>query len=252
MSQQLISSVQHSLVKHLVKLRKEPSYRQEKRAVVLEGIKPIKEVLHFVQKLFYTAEYTSIASSLMVNEKWEISQPVLEKISVMKHPEGIVAEVLMPEYGQLNQQRKILALDGLNDPGNLGTILRTALAFGWDAIFFLPNCCDPFNEKVLRAARGAQFKLDLIKGTEEQLLAWAEKEKVTALLADIQGKRPEEIPPANRRLLIMGNEAHGASKALKERSLSVSIPMPGEMESLNVAIASGILLYLLECMNERF
>lgn len=239
-----LTSLQHPLVKHFVKLRSDSDYRYEHQTVILESLKPIQEISSQLIKLLYTPAYASYASTLS-GEKWQITEEILYKISGMTSPEGILAEIRMPSFVLLDKAKQVLALDGISDPGNMGTLLRTALAFGWETIYFLPGCCDPFNEKVLRAARGAHFKLDLSKGTVEQLQQWVIKEKVQSLFADIQGQLPEEVPLASHRLLVLGNEAHGASTKIRQFCQPVTIPMPGEMESLNVAIAGGILLYVL-------
>lgn len=239
-----ITSQHHPFVKHLVKLRTDGAYRHEQALLVLEGLKPIQEVSPFIAQLLYTPAYASYASSLP-GEKWEITDALLHKISGMPSPEGIIAEVRMPPYVLLDKQRHVLALDGISDPGNLGTLLRTALALGWDAVYFLPGSCDPFNEKALRAARGAHFKLSLARGTAQMLCEWAEARKVQTLVADIEGSPPNMIPAASHRLLVLGNEAHGASEEIRRFCQTVAIPMLGEMESLNVAVAGGILLYLM-------
>ncbi len=241
-----ITSLQHPIVKHLVKLRTDSAYRYEQQALVLEGIKPIQEVADYLTKILYTPAH-SLDAQLMNQEieKWQITDAILHKISGMPSPEGIFAEIRMPPFVALGKSQQVLALDGISDPGNLGTLLRTALALGWESVYLLPGSCDPFNEKVLRAARGAHFKLNLAKGTAEELQEWVQKESIQALVADLTGMFPQQIPLMSRRLLILGNEAHGVSTAVRRFCSSVTIPMPGEMESLNVAVAGGILLYLL-------
>ena len=239
-----ITSLQHPLVKHLVKLRTNSDHRYEHQSLILEGLKPIQEVSTHITKLFYTPVYASAALSIP-GEKWLITESILHKVSGMFSPEGIIAEIRMPSFVSLDKAKQVLALDGISDPGNLGTLLRTALALGWEMVYLLPGSCDPFNEKALRAARGAHFKLALAKGTAEQLHQWVQAEKVQALVADLKGFAPHLVPVASPRLLILGNEAHGASPAVRGFCQPVTIPMPGEMESLNVAIAGGILLYLL-------
>ncbi len=242
--QRSITSLQHPLVKHFVKLRTDHDYRYEHQALVFEGLKPIQEVSSLITKVLYTSNYASVALSIP-GEKWQITDAVLRKISGMTSPEGMIAEIRMPAFVSLDKTKQVLALDGISDPGNLGTLLRTALALGWETVYFLPGCCDPFNEKTLRAARGAHFKLTLARGSAEELQQWVQIEKAQALVADLKGKAPHSIPAASQRLLVLGNEAHGASLAVKNFCQPVTIPMPGEMESLNVAIAGGILLYLL-------
>ena len=239
-----LTSLQHPLVKYLVKLRTESAYRYEHQSLVLEGIKPIREVASHIRKLFYTPNYASYISSFS-GEKWEVTESILQKMSGMVSPEGVIAEVSMPPFVSLDKSYQVLALDGISDPGNVGTLLRTALALGWDTIYFLPGSCDPFNEKALRAARGAHFKLALARGTAESLQQWVHACHISSVVADIHGMAPSQIPTAKRHVLVLGNEAHGASAAIRQFCQPVTIPMPGEMESLNVAVAGGILLYLL-------
>jgi TrmH family RNA methyltransferase len=239
-----ITSLQNPLVKHLVKLRCNRDYRYEHHALVLEGSKPIKEVLHKVKTLIYSENFIPFNHSGA--EEWVVTDAIMKKISGFSTPEGVVAEVPMPECSLLKDSRYLLVLDGINDPGNMGTMMRTALAFGWDGVYILPTSCDPFNEKVLRAARGAHFKLPIKIGTVQELQEMATKQGFQPLLADIRGTSPEKLVSKSKCMLIMGNEAHGASDAVREFSIPVAIPMPGQMESLNVSIAGGILLYLLK------
>lgn len=245
-----ISSLQHPLVKHLVKLRADSTYRYEHQSLVLEGLKPIQEMSSSLIKLFYTADYASQAFNFS-GEKWQITESILRKISGMTAPEGIIAVIRMPSFVELGKAKHVLALDGINDPGNMGTLLRTALALGWESVYFLPGCCDPFNEKVMRAARGAHFKLLLAKGSVDELKKWVRTENVQPLVADLEGKEPEHFSAAPKRLLVLGNEAHGASPAISKFCQPVTIPMSGKMESLNVAVAGGILLYLLRGMQNN-
>jgi len=108
----------------------------------------------------------------------------------------------------------------------------------------LPNCCDPYNEKAIRAARGAHFKFPLSKGTTRDLERLVQK-GYQPLVADLRGADPQSIPVAKQRILVLGNEAQGPSSSILKLCQPISIPMKGEMESLNVAIAGGILLYLM-------
>lgn len=238
-----LSSAQHPLVKHFVKLRNDAAYRNEQKLLVLEGLKPIKEMSWHLKRLLYTAEHTSDVACLP-GEKILITEGILNKISGMESPEGLIAEIAMPSFVSLEKERLVLALDGVSDPGNVGTLLRTALALGWGAVYFLPGCCDPFNDKALRSARGAQFKLKLAKGSAEALQMWVEKTKTNAWVADLGGHSPEQIRGNANCLLVLGNEAHGASAEVRRFCQPVTIPMLGDMESLNVAVAGGILLYL--------
>lgn len=222
-------------------------YRNEHQALVLEGYKPIQEVSGHIKKLLISESAEALAH-IPAPEKIVVSDAVMKKISGMSSPEGVLAEVQMPPFADYHQWDYMLVLDGINDPGNMGTLLRTALALGWDGVFLLPNSCDPYNEKALRAARGAHFKLPLAKGTTTDL----EKLKgFQPLVADLQGSDPQTLPAAKKRWLVLGNEAQGPSPLVKGFCQPVSLPMEGEMESLNVAVAGGILLYLLRKGTKR-
>lgn len=238
-----ISSLQHPLVKHLVKLRHDSDYRYEQRSVVIEGLKPVYELRHLIKKLIYQ---NGVDLNFSTPEEWVVTEAVMKKISGMQSSEGVIAEIEMPPFVSLNHLDTVLVLDGINDPGNMGTLLRTALALGWKGVYLLPNSCDPYNEKTIRAARGAHFKLPLAFGTVEDLITLLKTEHKQAFVADLDGIVPEACEITSHCWLVLGNEAHGASPELKKVCTKVTIPMPGNMESLNVGVAGGILMYTLK------
>lgn len=239
-----ITSAQNPLIKRLVKLRQDRQLRYEGKSVVIEGIKIIREVAQHtpLKALFCCGEPPK---EIYARQTFIVPEHVMQKISGTKSPEGIVAEVVMPPEGSLEGKRRILAFDQLNDPGNVGTLIRTALALGWEGLYFIDNCCDPYNEKALRAARGATFHLPMRSGSWEDLEKLSVQNKWSLLAADISGSTPEEISPTENILLVLGNEAQGLSEETHRRCKKVTIPMAGEMESLNVAIAGAILMYIL-------
>lgn len=239
-----LTSLKNPLVKHLIRLRTETGYRNATGCLVLEGLKPIGEIPESIIKVYYTSEYFEFADRLNV-ERQEVTLEILRKVSGMKNPEGIIAEVHMPPTADRPEGDRVVVFDGVADPGNMGTLMRTALAFGWHSVYFLPGCCDPFNEKVLRSARGAHFKMHLSKGNASRLRDWVQETDAEALAADFQGSPPELLAPSGQRVLVLGNEARGIGKDVTSFCSSVTLPMSGEMESLNVAVAGGILLYTL-------
>jgi TrmH family RNA methyltransferase len=236
-----LTSAHHPLVKHMVKLRQERAYRYAEQSVVVEGVKPVQEIVPHIKRLFYTEAHASLP--IPAAEKWLVSSSLMDKMSGMVSSEGIIAEVQMPPFASLEGVHWIVALDGISDPGNLGTLLRTALALGWQGVYLLPGSCDPFNEKAMRAARGAHFRLPIRSGTAEELERLIEQNKLQPLVADLMGTVPQELSKEKGRLLVLGNEAHGARPEVRRLCSPVTIAMPGEMESLNVAIAGGILMY---------
>ncbi|EXC31699.1 putative tRNA/rRNA methyltransferase YsgA [Morus notabilis] len=155
---------------------------------------------------------------------------------------------------------RILVLDGIQDPGNLGTLVRSAMAFKWGGIFLLPGCCDPFNEKAIRASRGASFQLPIVCGSWFYLQALNRELQMKMLAGHPEiheEMKPvlqlsEELADSFAHLplcLVLGSEGRGLSeKSLRECEL-VSIPMAREFESLNVSVAGGIFLYMLQPRN---
>lgn len=242
-----ISSAQHEWVKHLVKLRQNHDYRYEHQSLVIEGLKPINEVCRCQRpkKLIATDE-TILPVGVEADEVAIVTESVMEKISGMRTPEGLVAEIPMPKPASLRNKGHIIALEGIADPGNVGTLLRTALALGWDGAFILDESCDPFNEKALRAARGATFRLPLAWGKWDDLKLLIQENHLQPIVADLKGHRLQDLAVKNGVALLLGNEAHGASEQAKKLCQSVTIAMPGEMESLNVSVAGGIMMYALK------
>jgi TrmH family RNA methyltransferase len=239
-----IASVQHPLVKHMVRLSADTSYRKEHRHVLIEGYKSVAEICKERPALrLLVGDPKSIPEGVQAADIYEVTSEVIKKISHLKQPEEIIAEVPCPEWADLHGKKWILALDQVSDPGNMGTLLRTALALGWEGVFIFDNSVDPFNEKVLRASMGAVFRLPLMKGSWEDLESLAKKEDLAIMVADMHGTPIDQAAIQGGRILVLSNEARGVSEPADDH-LKVSIPMPGEMESLNVAIAGGILMYL--------
>ncbi len=247
-----ITSPQNSLVKHLVKLRQNRDYREEHQTVLIEGLKLVHEIspLIPVQKIL-TVDLSLLPKNLSCNESFLVTPEIMQKITEMQSPEGLIAEVEMPKPCTLQNKRYLLALDRVNDPGNLGTLLRTALALGWEGVFILPNCCDPFNDKALRAAKGATFRLPFRQGNWKELQSLISENQLIPIAADIEGVSLNEFKAADRLLLVLGNEARGLSLEAKKLCQKITIPMCGDMESLNVSIAGGILMYALKTHQKR-
>lgn len=141
--------------------------------------------------------------------------------------------------------RLVLALDGVADPGNLGTILRTADWFGAAGVVLSPGCVDPFNEKVVRSTVGSLFHLPVVSDIHlPDALREARSAGFAVVVADVKGAIAlDDWRPPARSLLVLGSESQGVSTAVAELAdVAVSIPRHGQAESLNVAVAAGILL----------
>ena len=177
-------------------------------------------------------------------EVYAASDAVMQAVSSTETPQGIVAVVPFLALPLPAQPQFVLILDAVRDPGNVGTILRSARAAGVDVVFFAPGTADPYNDKVVRAAMGAHFHLPI------RVSAWKEIRELVEMiprvyLADARGEidyaRADWARPV---VLIVGGEAEGASDAAKEIATArVSIPMRGGTESLNAAMAATVLLF---------
>jgi RNA methyltransferase, TrmH family len=187
----------------------------------------------------------------------EVSERVIEALSDAQTSQGVVSVLRLDLFApaRLRARRPgvsrpaLIILDDIADPGNMGTILRTALAANVDSVLLTPNCVDPFNPKVVRAAAGAHVALPIETG-----MSWAAiAERVAqhcpegsrVLLAEAGSPRMYYEQDLTRPFaLITGNEAHGPSReARKLATLTISIPLANGVESLNAAMATGIILY---------
>ncbi|HZI76284.1 MAG TPA: RNA methyltransferase, partial [Gemmatimonadales bacterium] len=188
----------------------------------------------------------------------EYTEAELEALADTEHPQGVVA-VIEPKRWSLSDIRMLtgttaVVLDGVQDPGNVGTILRTALGLGATGVIALKGTADLTNSKVIRSAMGASFHLPAVPATPEEFVAWAKLQRAEIWIAEGSGEPAERLsgPRADRSpvALVFGNEGAGISSVLESAATRrVAIPLAQGVESLNVAVAAGILLY--EVTRER-
>jgi RNA methyltransferase, TrmH family len=188
----------------------------------------------------------------------EYTEAELEALADTEHSQGVVA-VIEPKRWSLSDIRMLtgttaVVLDGVQDPGNVGTILRTALGLGATGVIALKGTADLTNSKVIRSAMGASFHLPAVPATPEEFVAWAKLQRAEIWIAERSGEPAEQLPGprADRSpvALVFGNEGAGTSSVLESAATRrVAIPLAQRLESLNVAVAAGILLY--EVTRER-
>lgn len=165
-----------------------------------------------------------------------------------EHPQGVLAIARAPhrtldELDALGGLR-LLVLDGIQDPGNVGVLIRTAAALGASAVVALPGTVDLWNAKVVRSAAGTQFRFAALHAELPPFLAFLERHTVALWGTDARGTAVDAVPAPKRLAVAVGNEGAGLSVALRARcSTVVSLPMAPDVESLNVAVAAGIILY---------
>jgi TrmH family RNA methyltransferase len=180
---------------------------------------------------------------------WEVSEHVFRALTDRAEPEGIAAIVLLPSRALadlgIGEQALVVAVEAIRDPGNLGTIIRTCHAAAADALVTLGDSVDAFGPKAVRAAMGSVFHVPVVEAHVAGFRRWAHAEGLRVLAAAAEGGRPfHEVTFPARAALLLGNEAHGLSaEALACADERIAIPMPGGTESLNAAVAAGILIY---------
>lgn len=236
-----ITSLEHPLVKYWVRL-KTPHFRKEHNRLLIEGLKLVQDVAknHKLLRLITTRDDIKVDAE----ESYLVSTSVLKKISGVEASEGVVAELAVPAAQPLDLFSKIVVLDRIQDPGNLGAIIRSALALGWEGIYLLPGCCDPFNDKALRAAMGATFCLPICSGTWEELSQLCQKNEAQLVVSDMEGEDVAKVR-FKKAALVLGNEGQGVAIPAHLAHAKVKIPMHASFDSLNVAVAGAILMYAL-------
>jgi TrmH family RNA methyltransferase len=244
MTLKIISSPSHDLVKHFARLQKDHSYRDETNKIVVEGKNLLQDLVkrHRPSRIMVVERLLPLFQGA-ADEVIQITPQIAQKVSSVQSPEGCLAEFPIPLHTWPSVINQALVLDRLQDPGNMGTLLRTALAFDIRTIFCLSPSCDPWSPKVLRAAKGAQFDQTIITCSFEELTTRID---LPILVAELSGRDISSFSPPERWLLVLGNEAHGSK--ISSPTL-LKIPMKGPVESLNVAQAGAILLYAL-CSQE--
>ena len=227
-----ITSTTNSKIKELIKLKKGAS-----AMLFIEGLHLIEMAYHagLVLELFTT---TSLSFDAPITK---ISENVARKLSEKVTSDGHFARIKKPELA-LDFTKPLLYLDALNDPGNLGTIMRTALAFDFGGLIASPNSVNFFNEKVLAAAQGAHFLLPILVAPPTYL-ATLKTKGYQILVTDVRnGTRIESVKNA-KSVIVLGNEARGVSaEVFPFASHIITIPLQN-IESLNVAIAGALLMY---------
>ncbi|MEM7174495.1 MAG: RNA methyltransferase [Chlamydiota bacterium] len=238
----VIESAQHRLIKHIVKLRNDSGYRYRLSTLFIEGKKLVFEVANTkkIRRLFLRKN-TPIPSEIRYQELYFLNDRLFKKIASTQSPEPFAAEIDLPKEADLSEKQRLLVLDKVTDPGNVGTLIRTALALSFDGIFLTTGSADLFNDKALRAAKGATFHLAYTRGDTQKLLTLASRFQL--YVGDREGISLSQLTFSRPLILALGNESQGASEEIKQVGTCVSIPLSLQTDSLNVASAGAILMH---------
>jgi RNA methyltransferase, TrmH family len=240
-----IKSLDNPIIKHIVKLHT-AKYRTERQQFIAEGFRTIATIIKAGQtptNLFTTEEFLYDAQQL-VNEKLIIvvTPAVMNKISTVQSPSGLLATFSIPPQPSLSTLSFGVVLAQVTDPGNMGTLIRTAAAMNKKTVVCVETV-DPWNPKVIQASAGAITDVSIFRMSWTELMHNKKNIPLHALVAS-EGKHPSDVNLRDA-LLVVGSESHGIPQDWVEQcDEKITLPMPGNFESLNAAVAGSIALYL--------
>ena len=254
----MLTSTKNPRIQRIRKLQNSAQTRRKEAVFVVEGVRLVEEAANanwrpefvvFTEDINERAHQTLAHFQEQGVEVIAAAPHVMQSASDTQSPQGILAVVPIPQWQFPTEPTFLLIPDGIRDPGNLGTLLRTALAAGVEAVILSPGSTDAFSPKVVRAGMGAHFRLPIFSMDWENIQS--NLAGLSIFLADCQAGTPyhqaEFLSPL---ALIIGGEAAGAgSQAARLATDRIHIAMPGEAESLNAAIAGAILMF--EIVHQR-
>lgn len=253
---QVITSKDNETIKHIKKL-KEKKYRDETNEYIIEGIKLIKEAIEEKIKIKTIVICEDCENQKYINQNvlYEIAKyncvyvnsKIFNYITDVTNPQGILAVVEKGDsINNINYNKDIIiALDEIQDPGNLGTILRTLDSANLEQVIISKNTADPYNPKVVRSTMGAIFRLNIVR-VENMLetLEHIRKKKFEVVVTSLDTKNSIYDIEYKKKVFVIGNESNGVSKEIQKMAdRKVKIPMLGRTESLNASVATGIIVY---------
>ena len=253
---QTITSKDNELIKHIRKL-KDKKYRDESNEYVVEGVKLVEEAVKENAKIKQiivcedTTRTYEIPTHIMLEiAKYEciyVSDKVFNLITQVTNPQGIMA-IIEKDTANVQidyTQDIIVTLDDVQDPGNLGTILRTVDSIGLNQIIVSKGTADAFNAKVVRSTMGAIFRIKIIEVEDlAKAIKDMKKHHFKLMVTSLQTDNSIYDINFNKKIIVIGNEANGVSKEIQEMAdEKAKIPMLGRTESLNASVAAGVVMY---------
>jgi len=253
-----IASARNPKIQEIRGLQNQARIRRDANSFVVEGIRLSEEALTASirpRQVFYTSDISDRGMAIVTQwvadgvDVYQVSLPAMKAASDTQTPQGILAVLPIQHPPLPSDPSIILVLDQIRDPGNLGTLFRTAVAVGVDTVLLSTGSVDPYTPKVIRAGMGAHFRLNFHTYTWTKIIQYLKQERtispLSIFLADASGETPYYSANLTKPFaLIIGGEAEGAGKEVEKLNyLSLSIPMAGRMESLNAGIAAGVVLF---------
>ncbi|MBQ3546826.1 MAG: RNA methyltransferase [Lachnospiraceae bacterium] len=254
----MISSTSNAQIKNIIQLQAKSKAREKQNCFIVEGIRMFMEVPAtdiikiYVAESFFVKSADNVKEKIKASEYEIVTDEVFKKISDTKTPQGIMVIVRRSETNlndileNISEKSLFLILEDIQDPGNLGTILRTSEAGGVTGIIMSKNTVDIYNPKVVRSTMGSIFRVPFVYVDDLEIATKKLKENgVTIYAAHLKGKSNHfEKDYKKASAFMLGNEGNGLTDKLADKAQEyIRIPMLGEVESLNVANAATILIY---------
>jgi RNA methyltransferase, TrmH family len=251
----MLSRADRALLRGLARRR----VREAERLFVAEGSRAVDDLLASpldIRLLVHASSFedTSVGSEVLRVASTrgirveEVPDSELDALADTQTPQGVLAVGVMPDASLAELapgpgRNALLLMDAVQDPGNFGTMVRTAEALGARGVITLPGTVDPWNAKSVRSAMGSSFRIPVVGAAWEEAGTWLREHAFTVLVADAAGEPLGDVRP-DRAALVVGNEGAGVSAAARiHADRTVAIPLRGRAESMNVAAAAAILLY---------
>ncbi len=250
----MITSTKNVKIKNIRELQAKKKKRNSTGSFVVEGIRLIEEALKaclIPLIVLYTEDLQErgmalVEKAVTLNAVVEVVMPhVMSAASDTKNSQGLLMVFPFPEIPEPEAVTSVLILDQLKDPGNMGTLLRSALAANIDSVWLTPGCVDPFSPKVVRAGMGAHFNLQIINRTFDEISSNLLDYRLVLFISEMKtGINYSEANLKQPSAIVIGSEAVGTSQQLLDLPhTKIHIPMPGKTESLNASAAGSVLLF---------
>ncbi|MDY0408620.1 TrmH family RNA methyltransferase [Virgibacillus soli] len=243
----VITSIQNEKVKDWRKLQQR-KYRQRTEAFLIEGAHLIEEAIksNWIVTELIVSESTTVPTNIEQIAINYVSEAVFQQVTQTESPQGIAAVVKVKKQKDIVGSR-LLFVDAVQDPGNLGTLIRTADAAGFAAVVLGKGTVDMYNDKVIRATQGSLFHIPILQADLKETMRELQGQGYVVVASALEKAEPYTTLQRDEKMcLIVGNEGAGIQKELIiEADHIVKIPIYGKAESLNVSVAAGILMYAL-------
>ena len=255
-----ITSIKNPNIKHLIRLQQKSSERKKEQIFVLEGKRELTHCInagYSINSVFVNRELIDISELPLGNacRVYEVSDDVYSKIAYREGTEGVVALVTTPSHSlnslSLPANPIVVVLEGVEKPGNLGAILRSADAAGVDAVIFCDPLTDLYNPNLIRASIGAVFTVPCAVASSSECISFLKDRNIAILTAQLQDSKLYYDTPMNcPTAIVMGTEATGLTNRWREAAdAHIRIPMLGRLDSLNVSVSAAILMF--EAVRQR-